>query len=82
MVKMIDGRIACRISLAPESYGKKFYCDHCGEFFDDRASPPCEAVVTVERVTVDEFTVDLAAVAAAPMIEPPATSGHKRKRNS
>ena len=44
MPKMVDGSIACRISYAPEYSGKKFYCDHCGETFDDREQPPCEAV--------------------------------------
>lgn len=42
MPKMIGGSIACRISYAPETSGKKFYCDFCGEFFDDRHEPPCE----------------------------------------
>lgn len=46
MPKMVDGSIACRISYAPEYSGKKFYCDHCGETFDDREKPPCEAVVS------------------------------------
>lgn len=43
MPKIVDGSIACRISYAPESSGRKFYCDHCGGYFDDREYPPCDA---------------------------------------
>jgi hypothetical protein len=42
MVKMIYGRIACKISQAPSYVSWKYYCDFCGKYFNDRDSPPCD----------------------------------------
>lgn len=61
---MIGGSIACRVSLAPEYAGKKFYCDFCGEFFDDRDNPPCDAAPSQE--VVEEPTVEAAEVQETP----------------
>lgn len=50
MPKMIDGSIACRISYAPESSGRKYYCDHCGKTFDDREYLPCDEIKTEDFI--------------------------------
>ena len=38
MVKMVGGTIACSVSQFEDG----FYCDYCGEFFENRDDPPCE----------------------------------------
>lgn len=42
MPRMSGGVISCRVSYAPGYTERRFYCDECKCYFDDRDRPPCE----------------------------------------
>jgi hypothetical protein len=86
MPKMVNGSVVCRISFAPESTGKKFYCDHCGELFDDRHDLPCDRKpveaaspeIEFERVIVQARDVDFSDIVPDDWV-PPEVKKDKKK---